>query len=66
MSVPKVRLEAPGIDTIVCQLEAGGVAQHVGMDLQAPEVSLGRRALQQPGEASRRKRCSAFRHEQER
>ena len=63
--VPEVSLQGPGIDAVVGELEAAGMAQHVWMRLDFEPCRLCG-SFQHPGEACRRKWRATLRDEHER
>ena len=60
IAVPKVRLQCPGVVPLVGQRVAAGVPQHVRVRLER-QLGLPARPFDHAGEASRTKRCPAFR-----
>ena len=60
IAMPEVRLQRPGIDAIVGELEAAGVAQHVGVRLD-PELGDDGCSFDHAIKPRRRQRCLALR-----
>ena len=57
--MPQVSLERPRIDAVIRKLIAAGMAEHVGVRLDA-EICDDRRPLDHAGEARRRQRRTAL------
>ena len=62
--MPQLGLERPRIDAVIRKFVAAGVAQHVGVRLDA-QIGRNRRPLDHAREARRRERRTALRNEYE-